>query len=145
MRTVIPERLWIGNAGDLSEPIIRAEPEDLAIVDLAIDEPVHPTFRDRLYLRIPLIDGSENSPERLRLAVRTVAALLLDQVPICLACSSGMSRSPAIAAYAMALVQKRKPEECLSMIREACGGDVMPVLWNDIADALAAEHVERSS
>ncbi len=140
MRVVIDGKLWIGHTGDLDDLRAVAEPEDLAIVDLAIDEPVRPLFRDRIYIRIPLIDGAANPPMRLKLAVDTVASFLHDHVPTLVACSSGMSRSPAVAAFAIATAGQRTPEEGLSVVGETGGCDIAPALWNDLARLFAATH-----
>ncbi len=140
MRVVIDGQLWIGHAGDLDDLRTVAEPEDLAIVDLAIDEPVRPLFRDRIYLRIPLLDGAGNPPIRLKLAVDTVASFLHGHLPTLVACSSGMSRSPAVAAFAIAIARQCTPEEGLSIVNQSAGGDIAPALWNDLIRLFAENH-----
>ena len=52
------------------------------------------------------------------------------------ACSAGMSRSPALAAAAIARVESRDPNECLMECVEGGPADVSPLLWRDVVDAL---------
>ena len=100
-----------------------------AVVDLAMDEPpVHPT-RELVYLRFPLVDGQGNPAWVLRLAVDAVAGLLTAGMPTLVACSAGASRSPVIAAMAMAKHAGIRPEEALTRIGH---GDVSPALWREV-------------
>ena len=129
MRKVADLPLWIGTARDARD--IRAV-LDLgigAVVDLAMDEPpVHPT-RELVYLRFPLVDGEGNPAWLLRLAVDAVAELLTAGAPTLVACSAGASRSPVIAAMAIAKWQGIRPEDALTRIGH---GDVSPALWREV-------------
>lgn len=85
-----------------------------------------------MVLRIPLIDGAGNTAVALRLAVDAVGLLVRQQVPTLVACSAGMSRSPAIVAAALAMVLRRPPEDTLAMITREGPHDVSPGLWGDL-------------
>ena len=45
---------------------------------------------------------------------------------------AGMSRSPAIAAVAIAIVMERSPDECLTAITTDGPHDVSPLLWSRV-------------
>jgi predicted protein tyrosine phosphatase len=49
-----------------------------------------------------------------------------------IACSAGMSRSPSIAAAALAVITKRTPDECLQSIAASGPHDVSPILWSRV-------------
>ena len=128
MRRVVELPLWIGTARDARDIRGVLDLGIEAVVDLATDEPpVHPT-RELVYLRFPLVDGEGNPPWILRSAVDAVAGLLAAGVPTLVACSAGASRSPVIAAMAMAKWEGIRPEEALTRIGQ---GDVSPALWRE--------------
>ena len=134
MREVHP-KLWIGNALEARDLARVLERGIEALVDLAIEEPPASLVRELTYCRIPLLDGAGNPPEKLRLAVETVSSLLRAQTPTLVACGAGMSRSPAIAAVAMATVERANPEEVLQRIVAGFPHDVSPALWQDLIEA----------
>ena len=67
-----------------------------AIVDLAIDEPPIAVTRDIVYCRLPIADRIGNSAGHIQLVVETICQILESQVPQLVACSAGMSCSPAL-------------------------------------------------
>src|SRR5436190_12901001 len=110
MRSVIPELLWIGNARDARDPRVLTNAGIRAVVDLAMDEPVSVLPRDLVYCRLPLVDGDDDEAGAiLQLAVTTVRDSLRPGLPTLVACSAGLSRSPAVAAMAVALWRGREP------------------------------------
>lgn len=134
MREVHPQ-LWIGNALEARDLTQVLELGIEALVDLAIEEPPVSLVRELTCCRIPLLDGEGNSPEKLRLAVKTVASLIRAQTSTLVACGAGMSRSPAIAAAAIAMAEKANPEEVLQRIVAGFPHDVSPALWQDLIEA----------
>jgi hypothetical protein len=132
MDQIKPYNLWIGHAGygravgELLERGIRA------IVQLAIEEPPLEPARELIYCRFPLLDGDENDPDLLSLAIRSVAALIGKGTPTLVCCGAGMSRSPAIAAAALSMVEQAGLEECLKRIAESHRTDVSPALWAQV-------------
>ena len=63
------------------------------------------------------------------LAVGTVAALIRLRVPTLVCCGMGLSRSPALAAVALAIVRREPPDEVLRMIgRSPPGGRLARLL-----------------
>ncbi len=107
-----------------------------AVVQLALEEPALQPPRELLFCRFPLLDGPGNDARTLSLAVTTVAGLLERRVPTLVCCGAGVSRSPALAAAALALARRQTPEECLRRVAEHHPCDVTPGLWNEVLHVL---------
>jgi len=136
MREVIPDRLWIGNAMDVRD-VARIHAAGItAVVDLAGEEPLPQLTRDLTYCRFPLVDGSDNPIELLACAVAATVRLMRSEIPLLVACSAGMSRSPAIVAAALSLVRSRSPHTLLQDLIAAAPHDISPPLWADVNKAL---------
>ena len=135
MREIEPGRLWIASAvaaRDLGQVF------DLgieAIVDLAMQELPLPVTRELIYLRIPIVDGGGNDSRRLATAIDAVAQLIRRDIPSLVVCSAGMSRSPAVVAAALSVVQNRPPDEVLAQIAAGMPHDLSPPLWRDVCAA----------
>jgi hypothetical protein len=50
-----------------------------------------------------------------------------------------MSRSPAIAAMALAILHQDDPDECLKRVAEHQPADVVPGLWDEVKSVLESE------
>ena len=135
MRQIAPHSLWLGHVGDVRDPRKVLDAGIVAVVDLASNEPMPILPRDLIYCRIPLVDGPGNQASLLRFAVRTTARLLHDRTPTLVYCSAGMSRSPAVAAAALALALGQTPLTCLELVAEGRPHDASPGLWQDIVGA----------
>jgi protein-tyrosine phosphatase len=105
-------------------------------VDLAVNEPPASVTRELVYCRFPLVDGSGNPPWLLRAAVEVVAGLLRTGTPTLVYCGPGMSRSPCIAAGAIALARGCPPAEALAAVAQSGVADVSPGLWSDVQAVL---------
>ncbi len=136
MIRIAPLPLWIGHGGDGYDFIHILEYGIEAVVELAFEEEPWPTRRELIACRFPLIDGTGNRPELLVLAVRTVAALLVSDVPTLVCCGSGLSRAPAVAAVAMAMKHQEPPEASLKRISLHHPSDVSPGLWSELLEIL---------
>lgn len=136
MRQVAPHELWIGHAGDARNLRAILDVGVAALVDLAAAELPVPVTRDLVYCRFPVVDGPGNPPWLLRLAVDTTAALLRARTPTLVFCAAGMSRSPAIAAAALALVSGRPPDECLEGLAASRPCDLASGLWQAVKGVL---------
>ena len=136
MHEVIIGRLWIGNAVEARDIRRLLDLGVAALVDLAIEELPPGVVRELVYCRIPLIDGASNPTERLRLAVDTVAALIRRGTPTFVFCGAGMSRSPAITAAALAVVERADPNAVLQRIVAGFPHDVSPALWQEVTAIL---------
>jgi protein-tyrosine phosphatase len=137
MRQVLPYPLWFGNIGDARDLRSVLAADIAALVDLALDEPPVEVTRELVYCRFPLLDGLGNPSWLLRAAIDTTAALLRAGVPTLVFCSVGLSRSPVIAAAAIALVERQSLEECLQQVVQATVCDVSPGLWREVCTACA--------
>jgi hypothetical protein len=136
MHEIIPNRLWIGNSLEARDLRSLLELGVAALVDLAIEELPASVVRELVYCRIPLIDGASNPPERLQLAVETVASLIRQGTPTFIFCGAGMSRSPAITAAALAVVEVADPNVVLQRIVAGYPHDVSPALWQEVRACL---------
>lgn len=137
MRPIPPYSLWLGHAGHVRDLRKVLAAGIVALVDLALDEPMASLTRELVYCRFPLVDGPGNPPWLLRLAITTTASLLRANLPTLVFCGVGMSRSPAIAAAALALVSGQEPEECLLQVMQGGSGDVSPGLWQELIAVLS--------
>ena len=130
---ISPYSLWVGHGGEVA-----GRPSGLydhgieAVVQLAAEELPLSTPRELLYHRFPLLDGSGNRPEVLMLAVGTVATLLRLRVPTLVCCGMGLSRSPAVASVALAIVRRERPDDVLRMVSERHPVDISPGFWKEI-------------
>lgn len=137
MRDVLPGKLSIGNARDARDVRRVLSAGVMAVIDLAMEESPVAYPREIVYCRIPLLDGPDNPPVRLRLVIRTAAELIRSGTPTLIACSGGMSRSPAITAAALALATGIELQQALAEVLGTGPRDLAPGLWADI------EHVFR--
>ncbi|HEV8002569.1 MAG TPA: dual specificity protein phosphatase [Planctomycetaceae bacterium] len=135
MREVIPQTLWIGNAREARDVKAVLGFGISAVVDLASEEPPILYPRDVVYCRFPLVDGAGNPPAVVRAAIDTTTHLIRGQVPTLVTCGGGMSRSPAIAAAALARFECASPQQSLERVAASGPHDVSTAFW---ADVLAA-------
>lgn len=132
IREIYAGCLFLGNALDVRDLRRVYDHQIQAVVDLAIEESPAQLAREIIYVRVPLLDGSDNAAAIITTAIRCVAGLVENRIRTLVACSAGMSRSPAIAAAAMAILTKTTPENCLTTILAAAPHDVSPLLWSRV-------------
>jgi hypothetical protein len=132
MHQILPYPLWVGHAGAGRDfqPVFAAGIE--ALIQLAAEEPPSLPPREVVCCRIPLVDGGGNREPLLKLAIGTVATLLRLRIPTLVYCGAGLSRAPAVAAAALALIHGMSPVHCLERIAEHHHTDVSTALWHDI-------------
>ena len=133
MYEIHPNLLWLGHALDIREPRALFDVGIAAVVDVAIEEPLAALPRELIYCRFPIHDGSGNDASVLRQAVQCTVDLLASSTPTIVACSAGMSRSPTIAAFAIAAHLGQSPNEVIVRIGEKRALEVNGSLWNDVA------------
>jgi hypothetical protein len=140
MNQIMPHRLWVGHAGEERDFRALFDAGIRAVVGLALEElPAQPP-RELVYCRFPLVDGIGNDPDVLAMAIRVVAALVKAQVPTLVECGGGMSRSPAVAAAALALAHGSPLHDCLERVVRHHPCDVSPGLWNEVTALLPSLH-----
>lgn len=132
IRQIYPDFLFIGNAFDARDQRALYGRQIAAVVDLAANEPPAQLARDMIYYRIPILDGGGNLDRMLLMAVDAVVTLVSQQVPTLVACSAGMSRSPVIAAAAIAQLSSKSLDHCLAAIVEGAPHDISPILWSRV-------------
>ena len=116
MSEIIPHSLWIASIGALKDVRRLHELGIRAVVQLAYEELPVALPRDLLACRFPLVDGSDNEPALLRLAVASLTQLLRGKFATLVCCQAGRSRSPAIAAAALAQLTGESFLLCLERV-----------------------------
>ncbi len=132
MTQIEPFPLWLGHAGDGRDFRHLLDLGIEAVVQLAVEEPVLQLPRDMAYCRFPLVDGEGNRPELIALAVQTAVHFLQNGVPVLVCCGAGLSRSPCIAAAALARFRQTSLEESMKAIAHHHQFDVSSGLWNEV-------------
>jgi hypothetical protein len=138
VRRITPYSLWLGHAGDAQDLRGLFAAGIRALVDVALNESPGTLARELVYCRFPLLDGAGNPPWLLRSAIEMVAGLVRSATPTLVYCGAGMSRSPAIAAAALARAQGRPLAECLRDVVQCGPCDLSPALWRDVVELLGA-------
>ncbi|MEO1998677.1 MAG: protein phosphatase [Planctomycetaceae bacterium] len=134
MHQIQPHLLWVGHAFDVREPRPVFDAEIAAVVDVAFEEPPAQLPRQLIYCRFPLNDGGGNDASVLLQAVQTIVDLIDSGTRTMVACSAGMSRSPTLAAFALAAHLNQTPADVLSRIADVKSLEVNGILWNDVAN-----------
>jgi protein-tyrosine phosphatase len=134
MHQIQPNLLWVGHAFDVREPRPLFEAEIAAVVDVAFEEQPAQLPRQLIYCRFPLNDGGGNDASVLLQTVQTIVDLIGCGTRTMVACSAGMSRSPTLAAFALAAHLNQTPEDVISRIADVKSLEVNGTLWNDVAN-----------
>ena len=137
MREILPGMLWLGNAADARDVESILQAGIVAVMELAIEQPVQPFPRSMVYCRFPILDGQQGSQEVLRAAIETLISLLKEKIRTLVYCGAGMSRSPAVIAGALSILHGGSPDERLRQIVSGYPHDVSPQLWRDIREICA--------
>jgi protein-tyrosine phosphatase len=132
MRRVDGYSLWLGHVGDLRKPADLHAAGVEAIVELAVNEKPADLPREFVHCRFPLVDGAGNPAWLLRAAIGTVASLIELHVPTLVCCGVGMSRTPAVAAAALAMTMRIPPSDALAIVTRNGPADVSTSLWAEI-------------
>ncbi|TWT49562.1 Dual specificity phosphatase, catalytic domain [Rubripirellula amarantea] len=134
MHELHPDLLWLGGSLDLQDFRSLFDVGINAVMDIAFEEPPARLPRQLLYLRFPLNDGGGNDSTTLRFAVQSLVDLLHTGTRTIVACSAGMSRSPTIAAYALACYLDITPAMAIQRIATIKALEIKSQLWSDLAD-----------
>ena len=137
MHEVHSSLLWIGNALDVREPRGLFQAEITAVIDVAYEEPPAQIPRQWTYCRFPLNDGGGNEPQMLWQTLRTTCDFLHSKTRTIIACSAGMSRSPTVAAFALAHYLQENPHDVIAKIASMRSLELKPELWRDMLAAFA--------
>jgi protein-tyrosine phosphatase len=134
MREVLPKKLWLGNAADGRNIEGVMDAGILAVVDLAYEELPPSLPRSIVYCRFPILDGQQNSRQILVMAIETVVALLKKEIPTLVYCNAGMSRSPAVVAAALSILDGSIVDERLRQVVSGHPHDISPQLWEEVRE-----------
>ncbi len=129
VREALSGHLFVGNAAEARNLSLLHERGITAVLDLAIDEPPARLNRELICCRFPLSDDAGNTDALIETAIHCLVLLIKQSFCVLVACSAGMSRSPAIAAAALALVTHTTPDECLLRIAKNAPHDISPPFW----------------
>jgi atypical dual specificity phosphatase len=116
MHQILPHTLWIGSTGDIRDWRHLYDLGIRAVVQLAYEEAPLSLPHDFVACRIPLVDGEDNPAEILALAITTLTHFLERKFACLVCCQAGLSRSPAVAAAALARLTHQSFTACLNDI-----------------------------
>lgn len=136
MRKIADYPLWLSNAYEARDLRAIHNAEIEAVIDLALNEPPLAVTRELVYCRFPLIDGTGNPPWLLRAAVQTLAGMMHAKVSTMVFCSAGLSRSPVIAAAAIARLRSTSLHSELLIVLQDAPADVSAAFVADCDAAL---------
>ena len=139
MNQIMPYPLWIGHAGEcrtFAEVFAR---DIKVVVQLALEEPPLQPPHELMYFRFPLLDGNGNDADVLHLAISCVAILMKRGTPTLVGCGAGMSRSKAIVAAALSVVEHAELEKCLERVTHLSPADLSAGFWDDVVKSFQAE------
>ena len=114
---VVAEGLRVGTAADATDDSLLETHGVTTIVSLTHETP-NPAAQDLTLRSIPLIDGPQNSREQFTKAVEETVAALAADGSVLVHCSAGASRSPTVAATALALAQNMDLEDALQQVAD---------------------------
>lgn len=132
MHQIYPNLLWIGHAFDVREPQPLFDAGITTVIDVAYEEPPAQIPRQLTYCRFPLNDGGGNDPKLLLQVLRTTTDFLNSESRTIIACSAGMSRSPTVAAFALAYHLSQDPDDVIARIGAIKSLELKNELWNDL-------------
>jgi protein-tyrosine phosphatase len=139
MNQIKPHPLWVGHAGDCHSFREVFDAGIRAIVQVAMEEPPCQPPRELIFYRFPLVDGSGNDPDLLHLAIHSISILVKKGIPTLVGCGAGMSRSPAIAAAALALANQVPLGESVKCVSEYRPIDISPGFLAQVVQAVNNE------
>jgi hypothetical protein len=137
MRQVPGFTLWLGHVGDVRDLRAVLSAGIRAVVDLALNEPPAVLTRELVYCRFPLLDGAGNPPWLLGAAVEGIAGLLRLRVQTLVYCGAGMSRTPVVAAAALAELRGCPLAHALPVVVQSGALDISPGLLAEMQGVLA--------
>ena len=116
MDLVSPD-LFVGTLDDATDSHRLEEDEITTVVSLTHETPDLSAKALDIY-SIPLIDGPQNSREQFTKAVKETVTALTDGERVLVHCAAGASRSPTVAATALALVQELDLEDAIKQVAD---------------------------
>jgi protein-tyrosine phosphatase len=113
----VGDALYVGTTSDATDDSTLETHGVTTIISLTHETPQ--STRQGIDIHsIPLIDGPQHSREQFRNAVEATIAALETEGAVLVHCSAGASRSPTVAATALALAQDRDLEAALQQVAD---------------------------
>jgi protein-tyrosine phosphatase len=113
----VDDELFVGTAADVTDDSVLASHGVTTIVSLTHETP-SPAAQDITVCSIPLIDGPQHSREQFTKAVEETLAALAADGSVLVHCSAGASRSPTVAATALALARDMELEDAVQQVAD---------------------------
>ena len=109
--------LFVGTRGDATDNETLGTHEITTIISLTHEQPELSDSAIDIY-SIPLIDGPQNDRDQFTEAVEATATALAAGECVLVHCSVGASRSPTVAATALAVTQEIDLEDALQQVAD---------------------------
>ena len=132
IRDAYNELLFIGDAISARDLKQIYDREFAAVLDLAANETPAVLGRDIIYCRFPLSDDDSNKDDIVTAAIECLCSLIRRDYRTLVACSAGMSRSPVIAAAALAILSGSSLGDSLVQITANAPHDVSPTFFSSV-------------
>ena len=113
----VADELFVGTVDDVIDTSSLEAHGVMTIVSLTHETPSL-AGEDFTVCSIPLIDGPQNSREQFRNAVEETTTALKANGSVLVHCSAGASRSPTVAATALALSQDMELQDAFQQIAD---------------------------
>ena len=113
----VADDLFVGTAEDATDDSLLETHGVTTIVSHTHETP-NPAVQDITVRSIPLIDRPQHSREQFTKAVEETVAALAADGSVLVHCSAGASRSPTVAATALALARDMDLEDALQQVAD---------------------------
>lgn len=126
------KNLYVGNFRDatLIPQLRKSNITTVLNVAYELDDPVyHP--QEIRYVKIGLLDSTENKMSMKKLAVNSLITLLEAGETVLIHCAAGLSRAPFVASQALSKMENKDPEDILQEIRNSRPFAMKGGLWLD--------------
>ena len=110
--------LFVGTLDDATDSH-RLEKDGITTVVSLTHETPDPSAQALDIYSIPLVDGPQNSREQFTKAVEQTVTALTAGERVLVHCAAGASRSPTVAATALALVQEMDLENAIQQVADS--------------------------
>lgn len=130
--------LFVGTVDDAGDAAALRDRAITRVVSLTHEAP-DPAPAEVAVVDVPMRDGPQNDREAFTEAVVAVRSALERDEPVLVHCSAGASRSPAVAATALALHEDRSLEDAFERVADRRGAvDPHPAVVRQAARVMDA-------
>ena len=135
MHQLVQNRLWIGNIGDATKYRTLELNGIGAVIELAVDEPATLQPRERISIRVPLMDSGSTEDSRVEMAVRIAVELVSKRIRTLIVCSNGMNRSLCVGVAVASVLQQTDPDSAMLQLAANLPKDLSPSIWASASQA----------